>query len=106
LFLPKQHRDLGNDLVTIFNISHPALLYVVHRNINQIRRLRNVIAHNGQTIFKQDDNVIDFNKVEIILARIKELTMWLGISIDVYKNHFDLLTKQKEIILSIVKKSS
>jgi hypothetical protein len=105
LFQYRQYNDLNGNLLNIFNqapSNHQRLLYVVHRNINQIRRLRNLIAHNAPIIFAAGENKISFDRTDIIIKRVKELTEWLDVPLDIYDYHLKLLNRQKQIILQII----
>jgi hypothetical protein len=104
LFQWKQHKDLGGELISIFD-SAPAkvslkvgLLQEVHKRLNQVRRIRNKICHNEPIIFMTGQSVVDFTRVDLVVKKINDLTDWLNISTDVYTRHLDLYEKQKGAI--------
>lgn len=102
LFLPRQHSDIGDNLVFIFKIEHPRLLYIVQRNINQIRRLRNAIAHNAPVIFREGTSEVSFERIDLIVNRAIELTEWMEIDPAIYEQYLAQINQQKQAILDIL----
>ena len=102
LFLRNQHNALGGDLVLIFDVKHPNLLHTVQRNINQLRRLRNEIAHNSPTIFKPGTNEVNFERIDLFVGRAIELTEWMGITPTIYDDSLALIGEKKQAIREIL----
>ncbi|MDR0462787.1 MAG: hypothetical protein LBG64_01025 [Pseudomonadales bacterium] len=107
IFQPKQHAKLNNLPINVFSYAPRTekLLFQIHRNLNQCRKIRNEVIRLENVIFRKNSSTIDFGRVEAIIGKIVKLTRWLGVSPTIYDRQLLELKFQKQVIRKLIPKN-